>query len=209
MSVAGDGTGPRPGRACGCVGRTTDNCGKENKMAKKSGNGTGEKVRTSVGFGFGGLLEGIQKLVEAAAKLKDSGEVNQSGEFTVPGLGEKGKGIFGFSVRTMTGGDRQGVKVQPFGNIHRTKEGLAVEEDREPLVDVFEEGDRIRVIAEMPGVSESDVAYEISGDILTISTKGDRPYHAEVLLPGRVEKTGVAFSCRNGIVELGFRRAKA
>lgn len=167
-----------------------------------------QETTDSFGFGFGGILEGIQKLVEAAAKLKDSEEISRSGQFSVPGLGEKAKGIFGFSIRTMAGGESHGVKIRPFGNIHQTKEGLTVEEDREPVVDVLEEGNLIRVIAELPGVSEGDVTYQVTGDILTISTKGDRPYHAEVLLPGRPETEGIESSYHNGVLELKLTRAE-
>ncbi len=157
-------------------------------------------------FGFGGIVDGIQKLLDAAAKLKDSGQLSQTGEFSVPGLGEKGKGIFGFSIRTMADGASQGVKVQPFGNMHKTKDGMTVEEDREPVVDVLEEGDQFRVIAELPGVSEGDVTYEIAGDVLTISTKGDHRYHAEVLLPGPAVMEGIQSSYNNGVLELKIRR---
>jgi HSP20 family protein len=163
----------------------------------------------SVGLGFGGIFEGIQKLVEAAAKLKDSGEISQGGEFTVPGLGEKGKGIFGFSIRTLAGGESPGVTVRPFGNIHKTKEGMTVEEDREPVVDVLEEGNQIRVIAELPGVSQGDIAYEIAGDVLTISTKGSRSYHAEVLLPCPAQMEGMQSSYNNGVLELKLKKVKA
>jgi len=175
-------------------------------MARKDEKKKEPEARASVGFGFGGILEGIQKLVEAAAKLKDSGEISQSGEFSVPGLGEKGKGIFGFSIRTLAGGEGHGVKVQPFGNIHKTKEGMTVEEDREPVVDVLEEGNMIRVIAELPGVAEGDIAYQVNGDVLTISTKGDRPYHAEVVLPGCAEKEGIQSSYNNGVLELRLKK---
>jgi HSP20 family protein len=175
-------------------------------MARKGEKQKEPQARASVGFGFGGILEGIQKLVEAAAKLKDSGQISQSGEFSVPGLGEKGKGIFGFSIRTLAGGEGHGVKVQPFGNIHKTKEGLSVEEDREPVVDVLEEGNQIRVIAELPGVSEGDITYEVAGDVLTISTKGDRRYHAEVLLPNAAETESVESCYNNGVLELKLRK---
>jgi len=167
-----------------------------------------QETDASVGFGFGGLLDGIQKLVDAAAKLKDSEEINRSGEFSIPGLGEKGKGIFGFSIRTMAGGQSQGVKVRPFGNIHKTEEGLTVEEDREPVVDVLKEGNIIRVIAELPGVSEGEVAYQVAGDILTISTNGSRRYHAEVLLPDRPKTEGIESSYHNGVLELKLTRAE-
>jgi len=177
-------------------------------MARKDENQKEPGARASVGFGFGGILDGIQKLVEAAAKLKDSDQISQSGEFSVPGLGEKGKGIFGFSVRTMAGGESQGVTVRPFGNIHKTKEGMTVEEDREPVVDVLEEGNQIRVIAELPGVSEADIAYQVAGDVLTISTKSDRRYHAEILLPCPAETEGIESSYNNGVLELKLKKAK-
>jgi HSP20 family protein len=180
---------------------------KENNMAKK-GEKKSQEVHASVGFGWGGILEGIQKLVEAAGKLKDSGEISQSGEFSVPELGEKGKGIFGFSIRTLAGGEGHGVKIRPFGNIHKTHEGLSVEEDREPVVDVLEEGNIIRVIAELPGVSEGDITYQVTGDILTISTKGDHRYHAEVLLPSRAETEGIESSCNNGVLELKLKKTE-
>ncbi|MCK4340977.1 MAG: Hsp20/alpha crystallin family protein [Phycisphaerae bacterium] len=170
-------------------------------MAKKD-----EQVQTSTGFGLGGLFEGIQKLMEAAAGLQGSDEINKTQEFTIPGLGEKGKGIFGFSIRNLAG-ETPSVKVQPFGNIHKRKEGMVVEEAREPVVDTFEEGDRIRVIAELPGVSESDLKYEIEGDILTISTNGERPYNAEVLLPAAVEPGDIESSYNNGILELKLKKA--
>jgi HSP20 family protein len=146
--------------------------------------------------------------VEAASKLKDSGQISQSGEFTVPGLGEKGKGIFGFSIRTMAGGQGQGVSLRPFGNIHKTRDGLSVEEDREPVVDVLEEDGAVRVIAELPGVSESEIVYEVNGDVLTISTKGPRRYHAEVLLPCGAQKEGAESSYNNGVLELRLKRSK-
>jgi len=179
-------------------------------MAKKKNDSEAPKAQSSVGFGLGGLLEGIQKLVEAASGLEGAaGQVNRTGEFQIPGLGEKGKGIFGFSVRTMAGGEgQQTVKVQPFGNIHKTSEGVTVEEAREPVVDVFEEGNEIRVIAELPGVHEGDIKCDVEGDILTISTDSDRRYHAEVLLPAPADPGSIESSYNNGILELKFKKAK-
>ncbi|MCY2931173.1 MAG: Hsp20/alpha crystallin family protein [Planctomycetota bacterium] len=174
-------------------------------MATKKNDATA-KTQAFAGLGLGGILDGIGKLIETAAKLKDSGGISQAGEFNVPGLGKDGKGIFGFSIRTMAGGEGQEVTVKPFGNIHKTKEGLAVEEDREPVVDVLEEGQQIRVIVELPGVSEAEIAHETRGDILTITTKGHRQYHAEVLLPARVDPARVTSKYNNGVLELTFTK---
>ena len=179
-------------------------------MARKVSNVRQPNAAVSSGFGLGGLFEGISKLLETAGKLKEAGESNQTGEFTIPGLGEKGKGVFGFSIRTMgqgSDGKPGGVRVQPFGNVHKRGEGLAVEEAREPVVDVFEEADCIRVIAELPGVSADAIRHEVRGDILTIRTEGARCYNAEVLLPAAVKKEKVVPSYNNGILELRLRKA--
>lgn len=176
-------------------------------MTDKTKKKTNQHSQSSAGFSLGGLMDGIQKLVETAAALQKSGPVSQTGEFSIPGLGEKGKGIFGFSIRTMADGGSGSVKVQPFGNIHKTeKGGVSVEEAREPVVDVIEEGDRIRVIAELPGVREADIHHEVNGDVLRIWTEGERHYNAEVLLP--TPTTGKAVtSFNNGIFELSLPRA--
>ena len=175
-------------------------------MATKDEQNKDRNDQPSVGFGLGGILHGIQKLVETAAALKDSGEVNQTGEIEIPGLGKDGKGIFGFSVRTLAGGEGRGVAVRPFGNIHKTKRGIEVEEAREAVVDLFEEDDKIRVIAELPGVCESDIKYEISGDVLRIWAEGDRRYDTEVLLPGEADPENAESAYHNGILELQLKK---
>jgi len=175
-------------------------------MTKKTKTEKDEKPEVSVGFGLGGLFEGIQKLVETAAKLKESGDISQTGEFEIPGLGEKGKGIFGFSIKTLAGGEGPSVSVRPFGNIHKTEKGVAVEEAREAVVDLFEEDDKIRVIAELPGVSEDAIKHEIKGDVLRIWTEGERQYDTEVLLPAEVDSENAESTYKNGILELQLKK---
>ena len=175
-------------------------------MTKKDKTETVEKPEVSAGFGLGGLFEGIQKLVETAAKLKDSGDISQTGEFKIPGLGDKGKGIFGFSIKTLAGGEGPSVSVRPFGNIHKTEKGVAVEETRDAVVDLFEEDDRIRVIAELPGVSEDAIKYEIKGDVLRIWTEGKRQYDTEVLLPAEADSENAESTYKNGILELQLKK---
>ena len=54
------------------------------KMNKEKKDATGQ---VPPAFGFGGIFDGIQKLLDTAAKLKDAGQLDQTGEFSVPGLG--------------------------------------------------------------------------------------------------------------------------
>lgn len=161
------------------------------------------KVR--VEFGLGGIFKSIENILSVASKLAEASEGTlKTGEFTIPGLGDKAKGIFGFSIKTL--GEDQ-VKVEPFGNIRETQTGPVVEEVREPIVDVFDEKDHIRVLAEMPGVEEADIKHEVKGDILILSAENGRKYHKEVLLPASVKEEEAKVSYKNGILELRLTKA--
>jgi HSP20 family protein len=97
------------------------------------------------------------------------------------------------------------VEVQPFGNVKFDKKAkhAVVQEVREPLVDVIEEAKRILVIAEMPGVTSSDISVHVDSDVMTIDAhRGNKKYRKEVLLPKPVKDTGLKISCNNGMVQI-------
>ncbi|MBU4311329.1 MAG: Hsp20/alpha crystallin family protein, partial [Candidatus Omnitrophica bacterium] len=82
-----------------------------------------------------------------------------------------------------------------------------VEEEREPMVDVFDEKDHILVVAELPGVEEANIKTEIKDDILNIlAEKGDRKYKKEVLLPSKVETEPITSAYKNGILEIKLKK---
>jgi len=147
---------------------------------------------------FGGLFKGINNLIDMASKLSDvAGEIKETGEIK---LGKEMKGMYGFNIRTMAGGTP---KVETFGNIKETPRGPVVEEEREPVVDVFDEEDHILIVAEIPGVSEDDISAEIEGDILKLSAEsGDRKYSKEILLSSKVKDDKIESSYKNGILEI-------
>ena len=93
--------------------------------------------------------------------------------------------------------------VQSFGNIKKTPKGPVVEEEREPIVDVFDEETGINIIAEMPGIEEKDVNIEIKGDILNISAESnDRKYQKEILLSRPAKAEDMTWSYKNGMLEI-------
>ena len=157
-------------------------------------------------LGLGGIFKGLGDLLDVLSDMSESGEeeVTRTGEFKVKGLGEKGRGVYGVSIRTGIGGIPQ---VQRFGNIRSSKEGAVVADVREPLVDVFEEEQEIVVVAEMPGVAEDEVVIEIHDDVLSLTTTGDRKYEKEIVLPAAVDGASVKKSFNNGILELRMERA--
>jgi len=156
-------------------------------------------------FGIGGLFKGIEKLIDLAADLKDSGgELKKEGEIDLGHLKEGMKGVFGFSIKTAVGGKPI---VEPFGNIKKTPKGPTVEEEREPMTDVFDEKEEVRVYAEMPGVNEEDIKVVLRGDILDISAQsGERKYHKEVLLPVQVKKEALSYTYKNGVLEVRIKK---
>ena len=157
-------------------------------------------------FGLGGLLGGIEKLVDLAQKLQESGgEIKKEGTIDLSNLKEGMKGVFGFSVKSMAGGKPI---VEHFGNIKKTPKGPKVAEEREPITDVFDETEEIKIYAEMPGVNEEGISVDLKGDILEIkAVNTDRQYHKEILLPAKVTPETLVKSYKNGILEVIIRKS--
>ena len=156
-------------------------------------------------LGLSGLLDGIGNLIDMAAKLKEAGgEVSKEGEIDLGHLKKGMKGVFGFSVKTAVGGKPI---VESFGNVKKTPQGPKVEEEREPITDIFDEDGEIRIYAEMPGIDQEDIKLELKEDILDISAQtGDRKYYKEILLPAKVQAEILESSYNNGILEVKVKK---
>ena len=74
--------------------------------------------------------------------------------------------------------------------------------ERDIHVDIFENGKKIRVIVELPGVNEEDLRLDLSEDILVISaSRGNRNYYKDAKLPNAYENI-VGRAYNNGILEV-------
>ncbi len=115
---------------------------------------------------------------------------------------EIGPFVYGYSVTI--GPDGKPV-VREFGNV-RSGEGRswkAIQDKREPLIDVVSSGKEVRVIAEMPGVNKEDVNVTVNDRSMVISAdKGDRGYYKELDLPGVVDPKGAKSTYNNGVLEV-------
>ena len=155
-------------------------------------------------FGIGGLFKGIEKLIDLAGKLEDNSEIKKEGEINLDHIKKGMKGVYGFTVNTAIGGKP---KVETFGNIKRTPEGPKVDEEREPITDVFDEKDEIIVLAEMPGVGENDIKINLKEDILEISAVSkNRTYYKELLLPVKASTSTLTQKFTNGILEIRIKK---
>lgn len=177
------------------------------------------------GRGFlGGLFNGLNNLVDLAAKLeKEGGVISRQGEIkdigkrlssldALKGLKQRKeiKGVYGFTIRTGLGSSG-GPRVESFGNVKKTtKEGPVIEEVREPIVDIFEEKDHLTIIAEIPGVAENTIKTTVKNDVLILEAgkEGHMLYRKEILLPYSVNPKTSKKSYKNGVLNLEFKPEK-
>jgi len=79
---------------------------------------------------------------------------------------------------------------------------------REVIVEVLDEGDHLKVIAEMPGFTERGIEAQVKDNLLIISAKSQgRRYHEEVKLPCPVEDR-VNLTYRNGVLQIRLDKPK-
>lgn len=156
--------------------------------------------------GLGNLLDTLNGLIELVDKLDERGDqgVTRNGEFeTQSGL--KGK----YGVKFKTAGGSGG------GTSHEEETDSVVEKapphelvPREPPIDVLEENDDVRIIAEIPGVSEESIRWSTNGSQLTLSASaGDRKYQKSLKLPFSVAPDPSEKSYINGMFSAVFPRA--
>lgn len=182
--------------------------GEQNIMAARKEQDQQDKknekaVELDFGMGkisFGGLFSGFGNIIDLVSKLEEEGAdgLEREGEFTSPS--GRVKAVYGLSVKT---GPGRKPTVESFGNVKKTSRGPVIEEEREPLVDIFDEQDHILIIVELPGIEEKYIKTDIQGDILTLSaSNGDRKYYKEVVLPEGAAPDTLKSKYKNGVLEI-------
>jgi HSP20 family protein len=152
------------------------------------------------------LLRELTHLFEIAADLVErtdrdphaSPEEDRGGAIGVPGL----HAVYGVSVRVGPAGKPV---VRRFGNIRQNARREPIIDDaREPLTDVFDEGDRYVIVAELPGATADAVHWRVrDARVIVIESEApDRRYRKEIGLTVPVDET-TGMSCfENGVLEL-------
>jgi len=109
--------------------------------------------------------------------------------------------VYGFSMRVGPDGRP---RIQEFGNQPQAEPGF-----REPLTDIIEEGDRVRVIVELPGVDREDISLDAEDGVLDIQVdKEGRKFHKRVELPAAVDSDSAKASYKNGVLDVTLAKAK-
>ncbi|MGD0688241.1 MAG: archaeal heat shock protein Hsp20 [Candidatus Bathyarchaeia archaeon] len=154
---------------------------------------------------FQDMAKGMPKDSITERKLPDGSTMRQFGPF-----------VYGYSMSM--GPDGKPV-IQEFGNVKPSKKpgafgleqpALEPKDSREPLVDVINETEQVRVVAELPGVEKSDIKTTISENRLTISVDSAkiRKYYKEIELPTSVDPDTSKASYNNGVLEIVLRKVK-
>lgn len=119
---------------------------------------------------------------------------------------EWGPFIYGYSM--IIGPDGKPV-IREFGNVHPSRRGPQIKEEREPLIDVISTNGEVRVVAELPGVEKKDIKLHVLDDTVTISVDTpNRKYYKEAKLKEEVEAKSVKTSYKNGVLEVTLQKAE-
>jgi HSP20 family protein len=153
---------------------------------------------------FRDMARGMPKEGITEKKLPDGSTIRQYGPY-----------VYGYSMSM--GPDGKPI-IQEFGNVKPSKRpgffgleqpALEPKDSREPLVDVINESERVRVVAELPGVEKSDIKTTISENSVTINVdSAARKYYKEIELPSTVDPDTSKASYTNGVLEIVLRKVK-
>jgi HSP20 family protein len=158
---------------------------------------------------FGRLKDVFEQVVQAAGSPAPQADApaHQEGDIPFTLGGKQGRMVFGYTMRM----GLDGLKAEPFGDIPHSASKKATASSRPaaraPIVDVFEEADQIRIVAELPGVASEDVACTLEGNTLQIETRKPPRYSKSLALPCPVNPASLVQSCSNGILEIRINRA--
>jgi HSP20 family protein len=168
-------------------------------------------------LGLGGILGAIDKLAKLADDLKDAGgELKREGEVDLSNIKEGLKATYGFNIKTAAGSSSSATSSESFKPFTKpaakssAKPAAAqptspppIPKELEPEIDMFTEGDTLKIYVQMPGVEESEIKLELNGDLLDIIGKGTRQtYRKELMLEAKIVPASLTQSYKNGILEL-------
>lgn len=165
-----------------------------------------KKTDNSIGVGIIDIFKGLGSLLETVQKMNARGcnELSKVSEFGSSGT--KGlKGAYGFRIRVGGLGEHT---VQSFGNLQTNDGKCEFVESWEPIVDVFDEGNCILVVVELPGVDSDHLQLDVVNGFLIIKASGPRYYSREVALPCAVDEDKTRSVFKNGILEITLYKAK-
>ena len=161
------------------------------------------------------IFEDIDKMFEDIFRGKKKVPKDLARERILPDgrmIREFGPFVYGYSVKISPDGKPV---VREFGNVRPSaptfpfgKPKMEVKKEREPLVDVLDTGDTMKIVAELPGVEKSDINLDSTEKTMVFSVDTEaRKYHKKVELPSEIDPDSAKTSYINGILEVEVKKA--
>jgi len=144
------------------------------------------------------ILEGIK-----SGKIKGTWEIKQIEEPEVDG----------YIVQGRFGSDEVSDPLEPLKPLRRRPmperpfdvPTTASEENREPLIDIFEEEDVIKIYVELPGEDKDDIHLNVTPGNLEVKAKN---FHKTLDLPTKNIAINASSEYKNGVLEITIQKRK-
>ena len=146
------------------------------------------------------IFENMYREIQSLDSMFDDVQVN------FPKNMELGKPYF-YGYTMQIGPDGKPV-VQEFGDVENARQIQktdSLQEYREPFVDVIDdkEGNKIRIVVELPGVKKSNIKVTENEGVVQIKAEnGDRKYNTDVPTGRKLDSPKSKATFTNGILEL-------
>lgn len=146
--------------------------------------------------GLRGLFERLNEFLDVVSDLQEGAELLRQGE--IRSKSGRVSGLYGMRIKTGFDGN---TIFEHFGDIGTSEGRGCFTEEREPLVDIFEEQNSITIVAEIPGAFADSIELTIDdeGKHLTLKARSnERKYCKQLALPISVRNSG-SHTYLNGI----------
>lgn len=114
-----------------------------------------------------------------------------------------------FGKATEKGRTRKSCSSQLGDSIIPNQCGSCIDQENEPLIDVFDDEVNVFIVAEISGFDKDSIDLYATEDKLVVSLNSqERKYHREIKLPARVDVKSSASKLKNGVLEVRLKKLK-
>jgi len=161
-----------------------------------------------------GLLNGLWEFLKGIEELQNKGlEKSNQEEFSTP---SGGRGIFDYNIKVGSL-KKDNLSIRPLKGKGKTinldnveKESLMDSVEKDALIDVFDKGNHILIVVELPYIQEKDLNFKVIKNVLKINAKTSKgSIEKEIKIPkgSKVDKIEKV-SMKNNILEIKLKKKK-
>lgn len=162
---------------------------------------------------LGELLRSPEELQERLEELRETLKAAGGKEVLSDEEWRQGRASISGHIRTRSLSGEQEFHVGTLGRSRSRATGRPAPtppeaEVTEPPVDVFDEGQQVTIVADVPGVGLEDLELKVEGRVFSLATKATarRSYRKELRLEHDVDPESTQATCHNGALEVRLRK---